>query len=334
MSRVEFGICYVSSDDPIAAECIAAWKAIGFTRVRLTLAGDQIFKTQGAPDWSNSDAIVASLRAAGLRYGAGLYSLPAWMSEGKPTYEGYDTGCWNIVTDPATGIPVNVKAKTDGPYCGVNAAHINADAVRMVGMEMAKRYPDADSWSAWNEWNGYWPPSMAGLPRDEDLDRYFDELLIPFTQGVRTVLPGAVMTLMQADGADILRRVLTMERDRGLRLGDRITFHPYGDPAKWPDDSYAALDDYWRVVTKPDNLRAGRPMDADEIGAPKGRSIAEWLQHVLWLRTVDQDTYADLFDFSRITLLNDNGLLNPDFTLTDEGEKVKALIATVSRFGR
>lgn len=341
---ITFGLCVASGDPTPTARRLAAWKDLGISRVRFVFDGSVVFangqvnadsSVDVKPDYAPVDTLVIALRAAGIEINWNLQWLPKWLSGGIPAYQRYETGWWDLIVNPVTHASTGIRYN----HPGIDPPHVNPNAIRALATAMAARWgTSGDTWAFGNEpGGGYWPPSQGDAASiAAAADRFVDEGAVPFAEGVRDVLPDARMVGPEADDADMLRRVLQCAEDRGVACYDEITIHPYGDPAKWPGDSYRLMADFWRVMTP--GLRAGRRVNISEINGPggpggpggaSGVSIDLWIDHVLRMLERDAD-YATLYDFSAIMLLNDAPYFNVDDSLTDLGARVKAIIAKAS----
>lgn len=326
MSKFTFGLCDASGYAPHTPARFAAWEQLGISRVRFGVDGSVVFangkvNADGSvdvqPDYAPVDPQIVALRAAGLEINWNLVWLPGWATNGIPAYQRYETGWWDIITGArATDVRYN--------HPGIDPPHVNPNAIRALATSMAVRWGEPeDTWTFGNEpGSGYWPPSQGDdASKSAAADRFVDEGVLPFHEGVRDVIPLARFVGPEADGADILRRVLQCIKDRGVAPYDEIAVHPYGDPAKWPDDSYFLLSEYWRVMT-PD-LRQGRPVSINEID---GADLDLWADHALQMLRRDAN-YATQYDFCGITWNTEWRFVNADDSLTELGMKLQAIAA-------
>lgn len=326
---VDFGFV-LTNDTPHSLDAggFSALRDIGLTHCRYSVDWSVMEPTQGEYVWDrhwatvtvNTDHHFDLLTKYGFNVTMNLDWAPAWASEGKPTYQRYETGCW-VLTNPG------IHYRGDGNFadqredCNINPPHINPEEVRAFAREMAIRYGDkVATWTAWNEPGsvGYWPPSKCTphIPPDEAVERLMNEVVIPFTDGVRSVFPNAEFSGIEADTWDILGRVLKAEKDRGLHLFDRITLHPYAW-GPFPEHSYERITTEFIPTILP--FHNGRPVDCSEIDDDGTGKMSEWLVHILGQQWFDRITFLDV----RTWFVDwDTG----NYTLTAIGKKMKQLM--------
>jgi len=250
---------------------------MGFSFVRLWVFWDSTHPAANLLDWSKVDADVAAIRGAGMKVFANLLWAPPHAAGGKKTYLPYTRGCsaWNDPLDGSKGI----RFASEHDFC-TTPAHIDPDVVRTFGAALATRHGDDISWyAAWNEPGGdlYWP-AIRSDTRQVAIARLLDEVTIPFTEGVRSVVPGAQFVGPEADGDGVLDEALKQEADRGLKLFDAITFHPYSW-GTFPDDSFKRIENEFMPAIAPH--RHGRPVWYSEVGDDGTGRIVEWTENVI-----------------------------------------------------
>lgn len=289
-----FGLCSGNSSDALDDATIARWRAFGLTHSRYGVDGSVLFARQPSPSLFVPDpATVATLdndlprlHAAGLSTTLNWVWFPAWMCGGSIAYQRYETGWWRITATDASGRPTAVEYDNHG---GIDPGHVSAQWVEACATWLAMRYGDfVDFWAIGNEpGGGYWPPIKANLNTTHDgpdydaaVWRYFDEVFDPFVNGVRQVEPSAKFTGPEADGADILRRIVETESKSIISTANdlsRLTMHPYAlPPSTWPQGSYDLIAEFNRVLGDD-----SRPRDWSEISSCGQGDMAPWLEEVL-----------------------------------------------------
>lgn len=235
-----FGHCY-EADVRASKHDMKLLKDMGIDFIRLSVNADHLMTAPGIYDWRRVDASMNAVVDAGLKVYWNWTWLPAFASGGVPAYREYWNGC--AVPTPVqpgdwTGRNWRYATREEKPYCyPPNIPHIDAQYVYWLGFDAAKRYRTAvEWWGAWNEPGGpwYWPP-IVEPPYEEGVNRLFDEVVVPFTHGVRDALGAVKFIGPEADGEDIFRRCL--EKDTLVNVYDIVSFHPYSW-GTFPEDSY------------------------------------------------------------------------------------------------
>lgn len=271
-----FGSSWESFDKaPVAG--MHALAGMGFSFIRMWIFWDTANPEPEKYDWSKVEADIQAIRAAGMRVYVNLLWAPPHAANHASTYLPYTRGCaaWNDPHDGSKGI----RFASELAYCST-PAHIDPVAVRRFGEALAKRHGKDISWySAWNEpgQDLYWP-AIRSEEWNVALGRLVEEVIIPFTDGVRSVRPDAQFVGPEADHEAVIEEVLKQENERGLHLFDTITFHPYSW-GKFPADSYKRIDEGF--VPKATIHRNGRPLWYSEIGDDGTGQIVEWTKNVL-----------------------------------------------------
>ena len=274
MPRIMFGNSWESFDHAPAAG-MQALADMGLSFIRLWIFWNSANPEPDLYDWSKVDADIDAIRGAGMKVYANLLWAPRHASGGWPTYLPYTEGCtaWNDPSDGSKGI----RFAEERAYCTA-PAHIDPAATRKFGAALAARHGADISWyAAWNEPQGkvYWPPIHGEW--DVAITRLLDEVTVPFTEGVRSVVPDAVFVGPEADHERVIASLLEQEATRGLHLFDAITFHPYSW-GKFPKDSYKRMDELF--VPAASKHRNGRPLWCSEIGDDGTGRIVEWANSV------------------------------------------------------
>lgn len=291
--------------------------------IRLWIFWDTTNPEPGKFDFSKPDADIAAIRAAGMQVYANILWAPPHAAQGQKTYLPYNDGCTKFV-DPDDGRK-GITFANERPFCS-KPAHIDAAAARDFGVALATRYGDVvSSFAAWNEPGGqfYWPAWTTDGP-EAGITRLLGEVVVPFTEGVRSVKPDARFVGPEADSEGVLDQVLKQEADRGSHLFDSITFHPYSW-GTFPEDSYKRIDELFLPVA---NARGnGRPVCFSEVGDDGTGRIVEWTENVLSRRPalINFHDYKQWFEPGTW----DNGTYVPNAKYT----AMQALIAA-HRLGR
>lgn len=319
---IDVGVCWVHGADVWLPQKLAdLWTQIGFGHCRYTVDGSKYFRGEKFQMPLQVDHDFDVLRRHGVRIILNLVNLPSWMSGREPAYDGSCYTAWYDADGKA-----HMKFRDDLPYC-VNPPHVSAENVYDAAAFLARRYgPLVSTWACWNEpGNPGWPPSTA-LSIDESVTRFFDELLIPFTDGVRSIIPDARFSGVEDDSADYERRVLEEENRRGLHLLDELTIHHYSH-GRFPDDSYARLrDQFWPAVTP---LQAGRSVRYSEI-SDEGcgpDAFLGWFDEVTSGKNLPVPSAITLLDSRLLVHDYDANVLNLRFDATEFASALGARIA-------
>lgn len=324
MGHIVFGNCWENFGNA-PADGMKALAGMNLSFIRVFVMWHLTNPSPGQYDWTKIDADIAAVRGAGLQVYANILWAPTFASQNQPTYLPYTQGCAEWV-DPNDGSK-GIKFASDKSYC-VTPAHIDPSAIQDFGAQLAKRYGSEITWySHWNEPGGsfYWPAvQQDGM--ETGIQRLVNEVLIPFTNGVRSVTPNAQIVGCEADSGGVLDQALTQEQNGKLQLFDAITFHPYSWGV-FPDDSYKRIDNEFMPAANA--RRNGRPIYYSEIGDDGTGKIVEWTQNVALSRDVSLICFYDPTEwFEKGTW--DNGTYVPNTLYT----QMRDFIASLSSHGR
>jgi len=234
---------------------------MGTRFVRIFVFWDSCNPQKGVFDWTKPDADIDAVSSAKMQVYFNFYWCPEWACGGFKTYLPYTAGCSTLING-VLGFARNLD------YC-VNPPPIDPDAAFAFGKAAAERYGSkVDYWGVWNEPGGqnYWP-------RPDDPPSFFDvfarlvnQVVLPFTKGVRSVLPDAKFVGMEADSHGLVGDMLQAEKDTGVRLFDAIGIHTYPE-GKLPDevdDAFRRIDQDYLPIMK--DLRGDREVWVTEMG--------------------------------------------------------------------
>lgn len=252
--------------DPLA---LNALYKIGFRAVRYPIDGARVIKARDAYDLASITADLRTIRNAGMYAYANWTYVPSFMSEGAPAYVPYQA--W--VSDPATSAADLIWAGPDGsrwrmatrierPYMYLpNIPHIDAQLVEAFGYALASECSDLiDQVGSWNEPGGsaYWPPVQAP-PYEVAYARLFDEVLAPFARGYRRGCTGGMATFIgpEADVESAISFLCQLEQDRGYRVFDALSFHPYSWGSPFVEKAMARSDEFMATARR---WAHGRPI--------------------------------------------------------------------------
>lgn len=191
---VSYGIqddAWIASGPGTVEERILKLQSLGLQVVRVTVRWDVVEETSGAFDWSQPDAVLEALRAAGVDAVVTLYGTPKWANGGR--------------------------APNVAPLLGADFARFASAA--------AERYPDVGRWTIWNEPNQRrWLASASPV-------EYVTKLLNPAYAAIHDVSPtsrvagGVTAPRGGAGGVSPVAFIRAMGRAKA-RL-DAYAHHPY-----------------------------------------------------------------------------------------------------------
>lgn len=294
VNGVTFGICTVS---PFTAERETLYKAaaaMGFSVVRAGCSWQTVQpEKDGAWDWEATDKEVALIRKYGMNVYLNAGGAPRWAAEGKLTYESVEQlmddspGCTEWSHDERI-----IKFAEERDYCGANPAHIDPQAMRTFAEKLARRYAGQVQW--WGVWNEpgfpiFYPPAFKG----EWYGQFTSEIVAPFTEGARSVLPKAKLVGPEAEDWGTLDRLLKAEKESGERWYDVISFHPYAWAGPFPQDSYRRMDEEFMKVAE--EYRGDREVWVSEINGGDAKTKVEYMREMsrrkittlIWLQPED-----------------------------------------------
>jgi hypothetical protein len=241
----------------------------------------------GVYNTDDLDLTVSRCLSAGLKPWINTYFAPPWATDGKRIYDGYSSDCShsNIPWDGGVHKPIDrgdgfcgwvnsvsgAKCTQTAPsFCERDIPKIDSAATYSWGRYLGKRYgTKVKTFAAGNEFGQtcYFLPQVfdGGVPVGPDVSRIIDEVIDPFTQGVRREVPDAKFRCPEADTSGWTVGLFRAEKDAKKRWCDEFTCHPY-DWGGSPDpvvNSVSRLDDF---ILQFEPFRAGRPILVSEIG--------------------------------------------------------------------
>lgn len=164
-----------------------------------------------------------------------------------------------------------------------------------AGYKLAMKY-EADSYGVENEPGSFDRPEMHVLDKayvkngsDTISERFFPEMVLPYSAGVRRANPNATLVGPEADSADILDRCCELEDElyRGrpsLSCYDVLSVHPYGDLLDTgKPSSYRTMAAFDRVLKA---WKSRRPIRIGEIGGDP-QVLYDWTVEMLRTRQSD-----------------------------------------------
>jgi hypothetical protein len=273
--------------------------------VLLWYSGAVVNPSDGAWEWHSTDECIRNLNAAGLEVWLKLCGIPPRGTiEGKCTYGKYTDGPWSYKRD-ANGDPIPGSADLDLALDWVkNPAHVDRQWSYEIGRRSMDRYytrpiQAGQPASITRLVNGneidsgtYWPPIVA-CSQDESFQRVTDELLLPFSAGVRASTrstPRLPIMGPETAGDDGLRRMLAIEASLGGQdsvLFDIPTFHCYGEPEETLE---AALGNLHTRMSILEPHRRGRKVGISETGDGGNGWIVEFHRRAI-------AEYGEIIDF-------------------------------------
>ena len=276
MPRILFGNSWEAFEHA-PLDGMKALAGMGLSFIRVWIFWDSAEPNPADFKWSKVEADIQAIRGAGMKVYANLLWAPTHASNQAPTYLPYTRGCTAWV-DPRDGSK-GIRFAAEHPYCSV-PEHIDPAAAHRFGAALASKFGDEISWySAWNEpgQSFYWPAILFDH-WDVAIARLLDEVIIPFTNGVRSVKPNATFVGPEADHEAVIRETLKQESERGLKLFDVVTFHPYAW-GPFPSNSYRRIDEGF--VPAAAQHRNGRKLWYSETGDDGTGKIVEWAENAV-----------------------------------------------------
>lgn len=340
---------------------LAAWKALvalGITDVRLTTNLSLLFPDQGTENWPLLDQFIQPMISAGLLIYNNPGGCPPWASEGQPAYIGSIAG-WPPETpvppaawagtswwdDPDHGDPNHIHYFGDPKFAAVDAKmpprpylvtppHRSPAFYEDAGYRLTMQYAGMiDSSGVDNEPGGAERPEMRMLDKaynanggDMIRDRFFPEIVVPFTNGVRRAQPRMTLVGPEADGDGVLDRICELDnalyRARPLlNCYDILSVHPYGDLI---GGDYRTMKAFDAVLAK---WKSRRPVRIGEIGGDP-QALYDWT-------VATTKTHPDLegIFYGDASYFFQPGSWPTDPVLSAIGEKLKALFITLNGLG-
>lgn len=254
------------------------------------------------------------------------------------------TWCWNDPLNAAAGIHVYGdpqhadadRVSAPRPWCA-NAdlvPHVDAAFMRAAGRQIGEHFGrDRVTFHGWgNEFGNAdcWLPirfdgANAAGGEDTMRTRAFPEMVVPYTEGLRSVQPDAKFIASEADGADILRRYCEVETEVfGTPPSSLLSFHPYGQGDGFPDGSYKKIETEYLPIVQAHGK--GRPYLFSEISDEGTGRFAEWLAEAVrrykpWAVFALREEWDQWF----------RDWLHGDVTLTAKGEAVKPVTRAITK---
>jgi hypothetical protein len=295
---------------------VAAWKAlasIGITDVRVSAPLHLVFPDRETENWKLLDQFIPQIQLAGLSIYLNPGGCPPWASEGQPAYIGSIAG-W----PPETPIPPAVWGGThawddldptkhdisrihyfgDPKFAAVDATlplrpYLTKPPHRdpaffeeYAGYRLTMRYDDIDSYGVGNEPGAFDSPEMRVLDKayvnggsDTIAERFFPEIVEPYSTGVRRAWPAATIVGPEADSADVLDRCCALDdalyRARPpISCYDVLSIHPYGDLIGGSYRTMKAFDEVLKT------WKSRRPVRIGEIGGDP-QALYDWTVEML-----------------------------------------------------
>jgi hypothetical protein len=275
----------------------AALRALGITHVRLSADLHLLSPAPSVMDFGFLDPWTTAITGAGLKIYMNVIQCPPWASEDQPAYIGLIPGSawWDTPgNESASGIHFFDPDETRNPdfaavdktqparpwLTAVGTPRISGDFMSWAASQLAGHYGGiVESWGIWNEPGGdlFYPPirwddSNHGGLGDVVATRFIPEVVVPFTTGLRSVLPNASTIGVEADGDLVLDRCFAIEAQRAgepLLFTSALSFHPYGDLTGM---GYATMEAFL-AITK--NRANGRKLWVSEIGGDP-QALYDW----------------------------------------------------------
>ena len=282
---------------PVPPDFAKSVKAMGVGLVRYMPQWPLVEPQRGEYKWDAVDQSIDAITAAGLQVCLNPYFFPAWVTEGKAVMTEYTCDCSHpnfpftgMIHAPVTGpdgLCTDPNCRKPNPlpapaYCW-DPITIDDSGVYEFGRALAQRYGSRVTWwSAWNEpgIRVYWitPKDEYGHPT---FQRFANQVVIPWTKGVREVLPDAKFIGLQADSSGLCGDLLEIERDEAkMHLFDVIGIHPYPD-GRDPDPTIAAInrtkDDFLPII---EPYRDGREVWVTEVGSVEPAKFMRGVQQL------------------------------------------------------
>lgn len=207
------------------------------------------------------DAQIARLRNAGFKIVLKRHGVPRWATvNGTPEHETYE--CYKA---RATGDQYDLTK----PWCAL-PGHVIPEELYKHGQFVGTAYgPSVDLFCAGPNEPGLRiyntlirRVELGHMTLKEAIGFVMTEQIIPFTEGVRSVVPNARFLSTGADSDTILRLILEYERDHKLHLFDDLGIHAHSwAPDGATSDSFRRIKEFKVVL---DELGNGRPEWLDE----------------------------------------------------------------------
>jgi hypothetical protein len=313
---MKVGVCLVPfwphgwTPPPPSSQAWSALRAIGVTDVRVSAPLHLVFPDAATENWTLLDPFIDPILHAGLQIYMNPGGCPPWASEGQPAYIGSVAG-WPPETpvppaawggsswwdDPLHPDPQHIHFFGDPKFAVVDAAlpprpylakPPHRDPIfyeEYAGYRLTMKY-QCDSYGVENEPGGFDRAEMRVLDKayvnggsDTIADRFFPEIVLPFTEGVRRAWPQATLVGPEADSADVLSRCCALEhalyRSRPSLSGyDVLSVHPYGDLIGGDYRTMKAFDGVLK------SWKSRRPVRIGEIGGDP-QALYDWTVSML-----------------------------------------------------
>lgn len=265
---------------------------MGNRAVRYWIDGSKVIRAHDDYDLTQVITDLERIRNSGHYAYANWGSVPAWMSEGKPTYLPF--GCWVPwkTGDPEKrdGTPAELAAgggwrfarPSEKPYCfPPNCPAIDSAEVEAWTYALASECSDLIDWfGQFNETDqgDFWPP-ISELPYSKGHRQLVEQVLIPGARGYRRGATGGVAMIVGPECATAggLMELLKIEREMGARLFDVLSGHLYSWTDTYPGNVYERAADF---LTHVDD----RAFWNTESDAKNGGMTGDWVAAYVEMR--------------------------------------------------
>lgn len=354
---MRFGTCFTTSDPHPTLAHLLALRSVGITDMRLSIDTVNLcpFPDPSTWQWVALDALVANLRAAGIRPYFNPSGCPPWASEGQPAFVGLIPGtCWwnapghrdasGNVDEFAHGIhyfdqdPNRTDTRRDDvtgrvysgaelaavdqqqpqrPYL-VNPPKMDPAFWRALGREIMKRY-SPELIGVGNEYGGemFNPWVRKDISRDGSVNMIREHLA---PEMIRPFFGGVVM---ETNDISQLRRIgpdadsdIIMQRCLDAAIRyDALAGHMYGDIDGM---GYSTTEAFLKVAN-------GRELWCTEINAPTP-TLLEWTKE----RCVKKDIGAIYYLRPGMFFEGDGYAIPDDPKLSDGGRAFQQAIVEIN----
>lgn len=166
-------------------------------------------------------------------------------TDGSFTYQHNGSGSGDAFAYLANGIGGSIHFEWERSYC-YDTPRVDSLKLWFFARALASRYgAKVAFWGVWNEpeYGIYWPPRRWYIGEHVgDYDRLLNEVILPFTAGIRSVIPAAVMVGPETGDPGFLRWVLQKEKSSGSRWFDVVSLHAYPWGGRYPESALVKLD--------------------------------------------------------------------------------------------
>jgi hypothetical protein len=245
---------------------------MGVTCIRAAMSFPILYAQPDQPiNWQYADDTIGAITATGMDVYFDLNDFPAWMTDGLP-----------MGTELPEGWPTRKGT-------GVEYAHVDTPTVHDFAVQIGQRYglpldkPKVKYFSIGNEPDFNNPitlriPTLYGGSWESAMQWFFDETYLPFTRGIRSVIPSATLIAYECMTAGFTNSFLLAERraraaDPSLgRVADIVSYHGYAMDGRFPGDALKRLTGpgSYAAYFAQDNTLEGRAELIGEVGLEHG----------------------------------------------------------------